>query len=53
MGVMFLERSDGAELELGSVTPNDVVILPAFGVTVRDFERLRGIGCVLVDTTCG
>ena len=29
------------------------MILPAFGVTVRDFERLRAIGCVLVDTTCG
>src|SRR5207247_2553590 len=50
---MLLERSDGTELEVGSVTPHDVVILPAFGVTVRDFERLRGIGCVLVDTTCG
>src|SRR5205807_7587747 len=48
-----LERSVGAELELGRVTQNDVVILPAVGVTVRDFERLRGIGCVLVDTTCG
>ena len=35
------------------MTPEDVVILPAFGVTVRDFERLRAIGCVLVDTTCG
>src|SRR5256886_17282541 len=23
------------------------------GVTVRDFERLRAVGCVLVDTTCG
>src|SRR5437667_8346486 len=53
MGVVFLERPDGAELELAGVTPDDVVILPAFGVTVRDFERLRGIGCVLVDTTCG
>ena len=53
MGVTFLERPDGAELELSGVTPDDVVILPAFGVTVRDFERLRGIGCVLVDTTCG
>jgi 4-hydroxy-3-methylbut-2-en-1-yl diphosphate reductase len=53
MGVVFLERSDGAELELSAVTPDDVVILPAFGVTVRDFERLRAIGCVLVDTTCG
>jgi 4-hydroxy-3-methylbut-2-enyl diphosphate reductase len=29
------------------------VLLPAFGVTVRDFARLRDVGCVLVDTTCG
>jgi 4-hydroxy-3-methylbut-2-enyl diphosphate reductase len=36
-----------------AVTPEDVVILPAFGVTIQDFERLRAIGCVLVDTTCG
>ena len=35
------------------MTAADVVILPAFGVTVRDFERLRQLGCVLVDTTCG
>jgi 4-hydroxy-3-methylbut-2-enyl diphosphate reductase len=35
------------------VSPSDVVILPAFGVTVRDFETLRGLGCVVVDTTCG
>src|SRR5574341_627431 len=27
--------------------------MPAFGVTVGDFRRLRDIGCVLVDTTCG
>ena len=27
--------------------------MPAFGVTMGDFERLRAIGCVLVDTTCG
>ena len=53
MGVVFLERPDGAELGLSPVTPDDVVILPAFGVTVRDFDRLRAIGCVLVDTTCG
>jgi len=30
-----------------------VVIMPAFGVTKEDFDRLRGLGCVLVDTTCG
>jgi len=53
MGVQFLHRPDGGEFDFGSVTPEDVVILPAFGVTVKDFERLRALGCVLVDTTCG
>ncbi len=53
MGVEFLARLEGGDFDVGAVTPNDVVILPAFGVTVRDFERLRALGCVLVDTTCG
>jgi len=53
MGVAFLHRPESGEFDLSAVTPADVVILPAFGVTVRDFERLRAIGCVLVDTTCG
>src|SRR5574338_467370 len=39
--------------DYAGVSPEDVVILPAFGVTVRDFETLRGLGCVVVDTTCG
>jgi 4-hydroxy-3-methylbut-2-en-1-yl diphosphate reductase len=33
--------------------PNDVVILPAFGVTVADMAGLSEQGCTLVDTTCG
>jgi len=53
MGVEFLRRPDDGEFDFANVTPADVVILPAFGVTVQDFERLRAIGCVLVDTTCG
>jgi 4-hydroxy-3-methylbut-2-en-1-yl diphosphate reductase len=55
MGVEFLHRPEGrdSEFDFSGVTADDVVILPAFGVTVRDFERLRAIGCVLVDTTCG
>jgi 4-hydroxy-3-methylbut-2-enyl diphosphate reductase len=55
MGVQFLHRPErgGGEFDFTGVTTDDVVILPAFGVTVKDFERLRGIGCVLVDTTCG
>jgi 4-hydroxy-3-methylbut-2-en-1-yl diphosphate reductase len=53
MGVECLHRPEGAEFDFGVVTPGDVVILPAFGVTVQDLGRLRAIGCVLVDTTCG
>jgi 4-hydroxy-3-methylbut-2-en-1-yl diphosphate reductase len=53
MAVQFLHRPDGGEFDFRGVTPQDVVILPAFGVTVKDFERLRAVGCVLVDTTCG
>jgi 4-hydroxy-3-methylbut-2-en-1-yl diphosphate reductase len=53
MGVRFLARGEGGEFDFSDIIPGDVVILPAFGVTMGDFERLRGIGCVLVDTTCG
>jgi 4-hydroxy-3-methylbut-2-en-1-yl diphosphate reductase len=53
LDVRFLYRPDGGEFDFGEVAPEDVVILPAFGVTVADFQRLREIGCVLVDTTCG
>jgi 4-hydroxy-3-methylbut-2-enyl diphosphate reductase len=53
MGIRFLLSDAGGEFDFSAVTPEDVVILPAFGVTIRDFERLRAIGCVLVDTTCG
>jgi len=53
MGVQFLVRGEAGEFDFSVISPDDVVILPAFGVTIGDFERLRGIGCVLVDTTCG
>jgi 4-hydroxy-3-methylbut-2-enyl diphosphate reductase len=53
MGVSFLERSEAGEFDFSAIAPEDAVILPAFGVTIGDFERLRAIGCVLVDTTCG
>src|ERR687885_2990214 len=52
MGIEILLPRDGV-FDFGDVRPDDVVILPAFGVTIQDFERLRAIGCVLVDTTCG
>jgi 4-hydroxy-3-methylbut-2-enyl diphosphate reductase len=52
MGVEILLPGEGG-FDYSSVTAEDVVILPAFGVTIGDFETLRGIGCVMVDTTCG
>jgi len=53
MGIRFLFRPEHGEFDFGEVTADDVVILPAFGVTMRDFQRLRALDCVLVDTTCG
>jgi 4-hydroxy-3-methylbut-2-en-1-yl diphosphate reductase len=53
MGITILSHQPEREFDFSAVKPDDVVIMPAFGVTIRDFERLRAIGCVLVDTTCG
>jgi 4-hydroxy-3-methylbut-2-enyl diphosphate reductase len=49
-GVRFL--SDPGE-SIDALTPDDVVILPAFGITIELLETLVGRGCTLVDTTCG
>jgi 4-hydroxy-3-methylbut-2-enyl diphosphate reductase len=49
-GVRFL--TDRHE-SIDALTPDDVVILPAFGVTVELLQTLVGRGCTLVDTTCG
>ncbi|MBA3558135.1 MAG: 4-hydroxy-3-methylbut-2-enyl diphosphate reductase [Gemmatimonadaceae bacterium] len=52
MGVNILEPANGS-FDYSVVKPEDVVIIPAFGVTIHDFQMLREIGCVVVDTTCG
>jgi 4-hydroxy-3-methylbut-2-en-1-yl diphosphate reductase len=52
MGVKILERGEKG-FDFSKLGPSDVVILPAFGVTIDDFAALRELGCVLVDTTCG
>ena len=49
-GIRFLSDPDERRDLLG---PGDVVILPAFGVTVADMAQLSAQGCTLVDTTCG
>ncbi|HWZ28808.1 MAG TPA: 4-hydroxy-3-methylbut-2-enyl diphosphate reductase [Gemmatimonadales bacterium] len=53
MGVEFLHRTESGEFDFSRIVAADVVLMPAFGVTVKDFQRLRDLGCVLVDTTCG
>ncbi|HUE85594.1 MAG TPA: 4-hydroxy-3-methylbut-2-enyl diphosphate reductase [Vicinamibacterales bacterium] len=49
-GIRFLSDPDEDPHAVG---PDDVVILPAFGVTVQELLRLSQAGCTLVDTTCG
>ena len=53
MGIRILPDKGEAASRYAEVTAGDVVILPAFGVTVAEMGELRGRGCVLVDTTCG
>jgi 4-hydroxy-3-methylbut-2-enyl diphosphate reductase len=59
MGVEILRgqgsgvRGQGTTFDFSGIRAEDVVIMPAFGCTIDDFTKLREIGCVLVDTTCG
>jgi 4-hydroxy-3-methylbut-2-enyl diphosphate reductase len=53
MGVIILHPGEDGRFDFGAVEAEDVVLIPAFGVQVGDFARLRELGCVLVDTTCG
>ena len=50
MGIRFLSDTPGAILHLAS---DDVVILPAFGVTMSMLQQLERCGSTLIDTTCG
>jgi 4-hydroxy-3-methylbut-2-enyl diphosphate reductase len=52
-GVTFLYPGAAGGFDFSMLHADDVVILPAFGVTLHDFEHLKQVGCVLVDTTCG
>src|SRR5450759_26499 len=52
MGIEILMPGEGG-FDYSGINADDVVILPAFGVTITDFNTLRERGCVVVDTTCG
>jgi 4-hydroxy-3-methylbut-2-enyl diphosphate reductase len=39
--------------DIDNLSPEDVVIVPAFGAEVAVHERIKARGCQIVDTTCG
>lgn len=53
MGYRYLggRYADGIRIE--DLGPDDVVVLPAFGVEISEVQRLRQRGVQIVDTTCG
>jgi 4-hydroxy-3-methylbut-2-en-1-yl diphosphate reductase len=53
MDIHILPEEKDPLARYAEVHAGDVVILPAFGVTVAELTHLRATGCVLVDTTCG
>jgi len=53
MGIRILDDSRDPIERFREIGPGDVVILPAFGVSVPELQHLKAKQCVLVDTTCG
>src|SRR3989338_3897019 len=53
MGIRFLRGTGEGDCSVEELTPQDVVIIAAFGTQVVDMDVLQQKGCVLVDATCG
>ena len=53
MGIEFLHGPYESEEKFSIVTADDVVLLPAFGVSTGELEILANKRSILVDTTCG
>jgi 4-hydroxy-3-methylbut-2-enyl diphosphate reductase len=53
MGVEIITPEQADATASVRFSPEDVVIIPAFGVPMPLFQTLRKTECVLVDTTCG
>ena len=52
LGIRNLLGSSGRP-EVDDLGAGDVVIVPAFGAEVSLLEEIKGLGCRIVDTTCG
>jgi 4-hydroxy-3-methylbut-2-enyl diphosphate reductase len=53
MGIRIVHPAESGGFDFSHITRDDVVIVPAFGMTIDDFNTVRSIGCPVVDTTCG
>ena len=53
MGVEFLTGPYAGKASFQDVKKEDVVIIPAFGTTLKELADLEARGSILVDTTCG
>lgn len=51
MKVGFIPVENG-EKDFSVIDTGDVVILPAFGASVKEMQLLNDLGCTIVDTTC-
>jgi len=52
MGILHM-AAHPADADIDNLTPEDVVIVPAFGAEVPIVEAVKAHGCQIVDTTCG
>src|SRR5262245_39281283 len=50
MGIRFLSRGTD---NYDEIRPEDVVVIPAFGIPAAEIDLLSKKGCIVVDTTCG
>jgi 4-hydroxy-3-methylbut-2-en-1-yl diphosphate reductase len=53
MGIIILDHHTDPAERFRQVQAGDVVIMPAFGVSIPELQVLQHKQCILVDTTCG
>lgn len=53
MGIEFIDSSTDNTNRFSDVTADDIVLIPAFGAPIGEYQALQQKGCLVVDTTCG
>jgi 4-hydroxy-3-methylbut-2-en-1-yl diphosphate reductase len=53
MGIEFIDSTTDNTDRFSNVNADDVVLIPAFGAPIGEYQALQQKGCLVVDTTCG